>query len=101
MKLHIYKAVIISHERMVKAPSALAAAVFFGKHAHKSARYGALIYEKDGKPYTEKCFWIKWQLKMEEPSEEHLAQIERELPFCEFVDEGINILGKVPEAGMP
>ena len=101
MKLHIYKAVIISYERMIKAPSALAAAVFFGKHADKSAKHGALIYEKDGKPYTGKCFWIKWQLKMEEPSEEHLSQIERELPFCEFVDEGIHILGKVPEAIIP
>ena len=60
MKLHIYKAVIISHERMVKAPSALAAAVFSGKHGDKSAKHGALIYEKDGKPYTGKCFWIKW-----------------------------------------
>lgn len=77
MKLHKYKAVIISNERMIKAPSALAAAVFFGKHADKSAKHGALIYEKDGKPYTGKCFWIKWQLKMEEPSEEHLAKIER------------------------
>ena len=38
---------------------------------------------------------------MEEPSEEHLAQIERELPFCEFADEGINILEKVPEAIIP
>ncbi|MCK4468474.1 MAG: hypothetical protein KAU60_08995 [Desulfobacterales bacterium] len=38
MKLHIYKAVIIFHERMVKAPSALAAAVFSGKHADKSAK---------------------------------------------------------------
>lgn len=101
MKLHIYKAVITSHERMVKAPSALAAAVFFGKHADKSAKHGALIYEKDGKLYTGKCFWIKWQLKMEKPSEEHLTQIKRELPFCEFVDKGINILGKVPEVIMP
>lgn len=84
---------------MVKAPSALAAAVFSGKHAHKSAKYGALIYEKDGKPYTGKCFWIKWQLKMEEPSEEHLAQIERELPFCEFVDEGIHVLCLGKSAG--
>jgi hypothetical protein len=101
MKLHTYKAVIMSHERLVKAPSALAAAVFFGKHAHKSAKYGALIYEKDGKPYTKKCFWIKWQLNIEKPSKEHLDQIEKELPFCEFVDEGVNILGKVPESIAP
>ena len=100
MKLNIYKTVIVSHEHLVKAPSALAAAVFSGKHAHANAKYGTLIYEKDGKPYTEKCFWIKWQLKMEEPSEEHLAQIERELPFCEFVGQGTNILGKVPEPGI-
>jgi len=101
MELHTYKAVVFSHERMVKAPSALAAAVFFGNYSGKSSRYGALIYEKDGKTYTEKCFWIKWQLNIEEPSKEHLDQIERELPFCEFVDEEINILGKVPEGIAP
>ena len=98
MKLHIYKTVIMSHERLVKAPSALAAGVFLGNYANKSSRYSTLIYEKDGKPYNGKCFWIKWQLNIEAPSKEHLAQIERELPFCEFVDEGINILGNVPEA---
>jgi hypothetical protein len=87
----------MSHERLVKAPSALAAALFFGNYTGKSSRYGALIYEKEGKPYTEKCFWIKWQLNIEEPSKEHLDQIERELPFCEFVDEGIDILGRVPK----
>jgi hypothetical protein len=84
-RLHTYRVGLGLEERQVQAPSALAAAIFYGFHAAPfESRFLAAVHEQDGKPWKGVASWMGWAFG-EEQDQAAQEQLGRELPFCRFV----------------
>jgi hypothetical protein len=85
----IYKVGIMSDTKLIEAPNAKAAALFYGLNTRGNAQLMAAVYEEDGQPYQgERLPWAKHQLKGE--GSDLLADIHEfgpQMKSCKFVEE--------------
>lgn len=84
--MNIFKVGIMSDTKLIKAPNALAAAVFYGvAGTNGNTQFMAVVYEQDGKPYKgERTPAMKWQFGAV-PTDEELQQLNTNLTKCFFV----------------
>lgn len=84
-KLHTYRVSSRAVVAYVEAPSALAAAVFFGTQT--TGRFGSMasVDEEDGRPWRGPAVWRRWLPEFsDEPTSEQLDQLREELPHCRW-----------------
>ncbi len=86
--MSIYKVGIMSNVALVEAPSAMAAAFYYGGHTDGNMLCGAVVYEQDGKDYDRPMPWLSWLFGSKEPTEADIAQLKAEIPQCRFIEEG-------------
>ncbi len=93
--MHIYEVGIASSVRKVEAPSAKAAALFYGVFGTVgNAQLAAVVYTEDGVELQGCCPWGEYQFAVNK-DDELIARLEAELEAihpdvdrCHFVDEG-------------
>lgn len=87
--MSIYKVGIMSDTRLIEAPSALAAAVFYGVGCtNGNMQFMAAVYEENGKEYKgDRLPAMKWQFGEEIPTEAELGSIKAELKECRICDD--------------
>ncbi len=89
---HVYEVGILSDKVKVRAPSAEAAALFYGMKTGGNMQLGAVVYTEDGEEYEGNTVpFGEWQFKPSLTPEEEgaleakLAEVKPQLDHCEFV----------------
>ena len=84
--LHVYEVGVMSEVAHIKAPSAGAAAMYFGLYLIRTNNpFMAVCYSEDGKPWNGDSFWVH-----PNPDEAHVkmvaGRVKAELERCSEVD---------------
>ena len=86
----IFKVGIMTDATLIEAPSARAAALFYGINTNGNAQLMAVVYEQDGKDYTgDRTPWFKYQMNpdLKDEFEKEIDKIIPEVRLCKFVSE--------------
>ena len=88
-KLHIFEVGIMSHSVKIEAPTAEAAAIFYGLNTGGNMQLGAVVYTMDGKDYEgDRTPFLKWQLtqKLDDKLKEKMDTVKPLLGQCRFLE---------------
>lgn len=91
-KLHIFEVGIMSDAAKIEAPTAEAAAIFYGLNAGGNMPLGAAVYMMDGEEYKgDRTPFLKWQFapKFDDELKAKMDAIKPLLKSCRFIEEAI------------
>jgi hypothetical protein len=89
-KLHIFEVGIMSDAAKIEAPTAEAAAIFYGLNTGGNMTLGAVVYTMDGEEYKgDSTPFLKWQFaqKLDDELKEKMETVKPLLKSCRFVEE--------------
>ena len=88
-KLHIFEVGIMSNTTKIEAPTAEAAAIFYGLNTGRNMPLGAVVYTMDGEEYKGDCApFLKWQFAQKDDElKEKVDAVKPLLKSCRFIKE--------------
>ena len=89
-KLHIFEVGIMSDAAKIEAPTAEAAAIFYGLNTGGNMPLGAVVYTMDGEEYKgDSTPFFKWQFtqKLDDELKEKMDAVKPLLKSCRFIKE--------------
>ena len=88
-ELHVFEVGIMSDTKKVEAPTAEAAAIFYGLNTGGNMQLGAVVYTMDGEEYEgDRTPFLKWQLsqKLDDELKEKMEAVKPLLGLCRFLE---------------
>ena len=88
-ELHVFEVGIMSDSVKIEAPTAEAAALFYGLNTGGNMQLGAVVYTMDGKDYEgDRTPFLKWQLsqKLDDELKEKMEAVKPLLGLCRFLE---------------
>lgn len=89
-EIHVFEVGIMSDKVKIEAPTAEAAALFYGLNTHDNLQLGAVVYTVDGEDYKgDNIPFFKWQFPQNVDDElvEKLEAVTPLLGLCRFLEE--------------